>query len=260
MRYSARVAFGKAIAALRPAIRGPLAAAPLAAALVTGAAWAAAGAVPAYAEPAIRVEGNQHIEAASIRTYFHAADGTHLQATELDAGLKALYATGLFADVRIRRDGDEVIATVVENPTLARVALEGNKKIKETQLEIDMRSKSGGPLWRPQVQEDVARMVDIYKRSGYFAARVEPKIITRSKERADLVFEINEGAKTGVKKIQFAGNHAYTADQLKGAIKTGETNILSFLRVRAIADVSTLATRGHLDFRWAASLTSEIGP
>jgi outer membrane protein insertion porin family len=227
------------IPALRRAIHGLLAAAllaaallaaaPLAAMLVTGAAWAEAAMAPAHAEPAIRVEGNQHIEAASIRTFFHAADGVHLQAADLDAALKALYATGLFADVHIRRQGDEVIATVVENPTLARVALEGSKKIKEAQLEIDMRSKSGGPLWRPLVQEDVARMVDIYKRSGYFAARVEPKIITRSKERADLVFEINEGAKTGVKKIQFAGNNAYTADQLKGAIKTGETNILSFL-------------------------------
>jgi outer membrane protein insertion porin family len=199
------------------------------------AAWLLAGASlpaavgPAGAEPAIRVEGNQRIEEASIRTYFHAASGRQLEAADLDAALKALYATGLFADVRIQRSGDQVIVVVVENPTLGRVGLEGNRKIKEAQLKIDIRSKSGGPLWRPLVQEDVARMVDIYHRSGFFQARVEPKIIARSDRQTDLVFEIEEGAKTGVKQIRFWGNQAYSSDQLKGAIKTGETNFLSFL-------------------------------
>ena len=89
-----------------------------------------------------------------------------------------------------------MIATVDENPTLARVALEGNPKIKEAQLEIDMRSKSGGPLWRPLVQEDVARMVDIYAQR-LLRRRVEPKIIIRSKERADLVFEITRAPRPG---------------------------------------------------------------
>jgi outer membrane protein insertion porin family len=184
---------------------------------------------PSTVQSAIRVEGNQRIEADSIRTYFHAGNGEHLEAADLDAALKALYATGLFADVRIRRSGDQLIVTVVENPTLGRVALEGNKKLKDEQFKAAIQSKSGGPLWRPIVQEDVARMVEIYHRSGYFEARVEPKIIERARARADLVFEVQEGGKTGVKKIQFVGNHAYSADQLKGAIKTGATNLLSFL-------------------------------
>jgi outer membrane protein insertion porin family len=198
-----------------------------------GGSWAQAVLAPARAQStaqsAIKVEGNQRIEASSIRSYFHAGRGEQLEAADLDAALKALYATRLFADVRISRSGDQLVVTVVENPTLTRVALEGNKKVKDEQLKAEVQSKSGGPLWRPVVQEDVARITEIYRRSGYFTARVEPKIIARSSQQADLVFEIQEGGKTGVKKIQFAGNHAYSSDQLKGAIRTGETNLLSFL-------------------------------
>jgi outer membrane protein insertion porin family len=205
----------------------------VAAGLFAGGSLAQALLAPARAQStalsAIRVEGNQRIEAASIRSYFHPGRGEQLEAADLDAALKALYATRLFADVRITHSGDQLIVTVVENPILNRVALEGNKKLKDEQLKAEIQSKSGGPLWRPVVQEDVARIAEIYRRSGYFAARVEPKIIARSSQQADLVFEIQEGGKTGVKKIQFAGNHAYSSDQLKGAIRTGETNLLSFL-------------------------------
>jgi outer membrane protein insertion porin family len=205
----------------------------IAAGLFAGGSLAQALLAPARAQSSaqsvIRVEGNQRIEAASIRSYFHPGRGEQLEAADIDAALKALYATRLFADVRITRSGDQLIVTVVENPTLERVALEGNKRLKDEQLKAELQSKSGGPLWRPVVQEDVARIAEIYRRSGYFAASVEPKIIARSSREADLVFEIREGGKTGVKKIQFAGNHAYSSDQLKGAVRTGETNLLSFL-------------------------------
>jgi outer membrane protein insertion porin family len=211
----------------------------IAAGLLAGAFLAEAPLAPAAAQSAmpsasrvqssIRVEGNQRIEADSIRTYFHPGHGDHFEVADLDAALKGLYATRLFADVRITRSGDGLIVTVVENKTVNRIAFEGNKKLKDEQFKTEIQSKSGGPLWRPIVQADVARMVEIYRRSGYFDARVEPKIIARSSQQADLVFDIHEGGKTGVKKIQFAGNHAYTSDQLKGAIRTGETNILSFL-------------------------------
>ncbi len=202
--------------AYRLIMRGLIAAGLLAGPTLGSAAFGPAraqSAAQSTAEPvapsAIKVEGNQRIEADSIRTYFHAGNGQHLAAGDLDAALKALYATHLFADVRIRRadgisrsggigrSGEQVIVTVVENPTLGRVALEGNRKLKEEQFKTEMQSKSGGPLWRPIVQEDVARMVELYHRRGYFDARIEPKIIAHPDARADLVFEIHEGAKTG---------------------------------------------------------------
>jgi len=223
----------------------------IAAGLLAGGSMARFPVTLARAQPAtrsaIRVEGNQRIEPDSIRTYFHAARGEQFEAADLDAALKALYATRLFADVHVTRSGDQLIVTVVENPTLERVAFEGNKKVKDEQFKTEIQSKSGGPLWRPIVQEDVARMVEIYHRRGYFEARVEPKIIARRNQQADLVFEVHEGGKTGVKKIQFAGNHAYSSDQLKGAIKTGETNLLSFLLNNDVYDADRIeADRDHL--------------
>jgi outer membrane protein insertion porin family len=216
-------ALRRAVGAIRTGLIGGLLAAPL---------FAPALAQPAPpAQPAkiaIEVEGNRRIEADSIRSYFHPGHDGRFEASDLDTALKALYATRLFADVRIGRDGDRLIVTVTENPIVHRIAFEGNKKLKDTQFKTEIQSQSGGPLWRPIVQADVARLVDIYRRSGYFEARVEPKIIDQARQQADLVFEIHEGGKTGVKKILFVGNHAVASDQLKSAIKTGETNLLSF--------------------------------
>ncbi len=191
--------------------------------------WASAGAAFAQAQTSVRVEGNRRIDTASVRAYFHPGPGGELTASDLDAALKALYATNLFSDVHIARAGDAVVVTVKENPVIRNLALEGNHKVKEDQLKGEVKSKSGGPLWRPVVQEDVQRIVEVYHRRGYFTVNVDPKIIKKSEDRVDLVFEISEGTKSGVKKIVFVGNRAFSADRLKATIKTGETNPLSFL-------------------------------
>ena len=172
----------------------------IAAGLFAGGSLLAPARAQSTAPSVIKVEGNQRIEAASIRSYFHPGRGEQLEAADVDAALKALYATRLFADVRITRSGDQLIVTVVENPTLERVALEGNKRLKDEQLKAELQSKSGGPLWRPVVQEDVARIAELYRRSGYFAASIEPKIIARSSREADLVFEIREGGRASCRE------------------------------------------------------------
>src|SRR5437016_1056374 len=207
--------------ATRAATGGIIAAGLLACGSLAGTALAPARAE--FTAPSIiRIVGNHRIEAASIRSYLNPGHGEHLDAADLDVALKALYATRLFADVRITRSGDELIVTVVENRILNRVAFEGNRKLKDEQFKGEVQSKSGGTLWHPIVQQDVARIAEIYRRRGYFAARIEPKIIERPNQQADLVFEIQEGGKTGVKKIQFVGNRAYSSDQLKATIRTGE--------------------------------------
>jgi outer membrane protein insertion porin family len=177
----------------------------------------------------IIVEGNRRIEAETIRTYFHVRPGGRLDAAALDAALKDLLATGLFQDVRISHAGDRVVVTVVENPVINRVAFEGNKSVKDDQLRGEVQSKPAGPLSRATVQTDVVRVTDIYQRSGRFNVRVEPKIIELPNQRVDLVFEVQEGARTGIKKIVMVGNRAYSSRRLKQVIKSGETNVLSFL-------------------------------
>ncbi len=115
---------------------------------------------------------------------------------------------------------------MVENPVINRIAFEGNRKVKDEQLKAEIQSKERGTLSRPIVQSDVQRLVEVYRRSGRFDIRVDPKIIELPNNRVDLVFEINEGAKTGVKMIEFVGNRYYSSYRLKDVIKTAETGIL----------------------------------
>ena len=169
------------------------------------------------------IEGNRRVESRHHPLLFPAGPGERLDTDKIDQALKALYATGLFQDVRINQSGGRLIVTVVENPVINRVAFEGNKKIKDEQLVAEVQSKARGTLSRPTVQADVQRITEIYRRNGRFDVRVEPKIIELPNNRVDLVFEVNEGDKTGVKKISFVGNDTYRDQRLKDEIKTSET-------------------------------------
>ncbi|HXQ83045.1 MAG TPA: outer membrane protein assembly factor BamA [Xanthobacteraceae bacterium] len=180
------------------------------------------------ADSAITVNGNRHIGAEMIRSYFHAGSDGRLDAEELDAALKALYATGLFKDVKISRQGGRIVVTVAENPTIARVAFEGNKKLKDDDLTKDLKSKTGGPLSKPFVHDDVIRILDLYRAHGYFDVQVVPKSIAAKNAQVILVYEIKEGDKLAVRQVVFAGNNSYSETKLKGVIKTGVTNLLSF--------------------------------
>ena len=181
---------------------------------------ASAGVAVAQSVNSIVVEGNRRVEAETIRSYFRPGPGGRLGPQEIDEGLKALYATGLFSDVRISHAGGRLVVTVVENPVINRVAFEGNKKAKDEQLKAEVQSKPRGTLSKPTVQADVQRIIEIYHRSGRFDVSVVPKIIELPNNRVDLVFEINEGDKTGVKEISFVGAHAFSHGRLKDVIKT----------------------------------------
>jgi outer membrane protein insertion porin family len=184
----------------------------------------------------IDVEGNRRVEAETIRGYFRLGPNDRLDAAKIDSALKALYATGLFQDVHITPQGGRILVTVVENPVINRVAFEGNHKAKDEQLATEVQSKPRGTFSRATVQSDVQRILEIYQHSGRYDVRVDPKIVELPNGRVDLIFEINEGAKTGVSKIIFVGNKRYSDYRLKDVIKTGETNWLSFLKSNDIYD------------------------
>ncbi|MCX7310078.1 MAG: outer membrane protein assembly factor BamA, partial [Afipia sp.] len=181
----------------------------------------------AYAQgvSSIAVEGNRRVEAETIRSYFKGRD-----TASIDAGLKALYATGLFLDVKIRQEGGRVVVAVRENPVINRIAFEGNYKAKDEQLSSELQSKPRGAYTRAAVQSDVQRIMEIYQRSGRYDVSVDPKIIELPNNRVDLVYEIKEGAKTAVQKIRFVGNKAYSDYRLKDIVKTGQTDWLSWIK------------------------------
>jgi outer membrane protein insertion porin family len=184
----------------------------------------------------IIVEGNRRVEAETIRSYFRLAPGERLDAGKIDAALKALYASGLFEDVRITQSGGRLIVTVVEASVIDRLAFEGNKRVKDEQLQQEIQSKARGTLRRATVQADVQRILEIYHRSGRFDVTVAPKIIERPNNRVDLVFEINEGEKTGVRSIAFVGNTAFSDWRLRDVIKTSQSAWYSFLQTTDIYD------------------------
>jgi outer membrane protein insertion porin family len=218
----------------------------------------------------IVVEGNKRVEADTIRSYFRAGGGDRLDAARIDAGLKALYGTGLFQDVKINQAGGRLVVTVIENPVINRVAFEGNKKAKDEQLTAEIQSKTRGTYSRATVQADVSRIVEVYHRSGRYDVRVDPKIIELPNNRVDLVFEINEGQKTGVATINFVGNRHYSDYRLKEVVKTGVTNWLSFLKTNDIYDADRMEVdrdllrrfylkNGYADVR-IVSATAEYDP
>src|SRR5216684_5849895 len=184
----------------------------------------------------IVVEGNRRVEADTIRSYFRGGPGGRLDAAAIDDGLKALYATGLFQDIRLDQAGGRLVVSVVEAPVINRVAFEGNKRVKDDQLNAEVQSKPRGTLSRPMVQSDVQRIVDVYQHSGRFDVRVEPKIIELPNNRVDLVFEITEGQKTAVRQITFVGNRTFGKTRLKDVIKTTESGLFSFLKSTDIYD------------------------
>jgi outer membrane protein insertion porin family len=184
----------------------------------------------------IVVQGNRRVEAETIRSYFKVGPGEHLDAAQIDSALKSLYATGLFQDVRISQAGGKIVVTVVEAPVIDRIAFEGNYRLKDEQLKEEIQSKERGPLSKATVQADVQHIIEIYQRNGRFDVSVNPKIIDRPNNRVDLVFEIHEGEKTGIKSVVFVGNKAYSAWRLKEVIKTSESNFLSFLQTTDVYD------------------------
>ena len=227
----------------------------------------AAGSVT-QANASILVEGNRRVDADTIRSYFQTSPGQSLTPAKIDGALKGLYATGLFSDVTISNRGGRMVASVVENQVINRVAFEGNKKVKDDQLTQEVQSKARSPLSKTTVQADTQRIIDVYHRAGRYDVRVEPKIIERGQGRVDLVFEVTEGDKLGVAEIKFVGNKAYSAYKLKDEITTTETNWLSWLKNTDIYDVDRINTdqellrrfylkHGYADFR-IISVTADL--
>ena len=184
----------------------------------------------------IVVEGNRRVDADTIRQYFKATPGKHLDADQINAGIKALYESGLFQNINVSTQGNRVIVTVVEAQVIDRVAFEGNHRMKDEQLQQEIQSKPRGTLSRPAVQADTERILEIYRRNGQFDITVVPQIIDRPNNRVDLIFKVNEGEKTGIKDIIFVGNHDYTSWRLKDVIKTASSGILSFLQTTDVYD------------------------
>ena len=201
-------------------------------------------AVPTLASAeTIVVEGNKRVDAETIRSYFAGGDANE--------GVKKLYASGYFADVQVSHRGNELVVHVVENATVINhVVFVGNSKVKSEDLEKEVQSKAHGGYNQAIVDSDVQRIYDTYRRSGHSAAKVSARAVETPKGTVDVVFDINEGDKTGVKEIRFSGNHVYSTSKLVGMMETTEMNYLSFLKTSDVYDPDRLAKDAELIRRY----------
>lgn len=215
------------------------------------------------AEPNISeivVQGNQRIEAETVRSYMLLTPGMPYDPEVADQSLKQLFGTGLFADITMHLDGSRLIVSVVENPIVNRVAFEGNSALKEEDLQKEVQLQPRIVYTRAKVQGDVTRMIELYRRSGRFSATVEPKVIQLPQNRVDLVFEITEGPKTKIASINFIGNAEFSDGTLREVISTSESAWWKFLSSSDSYDPDRLTydrellrryylQRGYADFR-----------
>ncbi|WP_306028908.1 outer membrane protein assembly factor BamA [Stappia sp. MMSF_3263] len=178
----------------------------------------------------IDVRGNTRIDASTVESYLTIRPGRSFGPADIDESLKTLFATGLFEDVAINQQGGTLVVTVTENPMVNRISFEGNRRLDDKTLTGVVRTEERSMLTRAKVQSDVQNVLEAYRRSGRYRATVEPKIISRSSNRVDLVFEINEGDRTGIERITFIGNSTFSDGRLRDVIRTRTSGLLSFLR------------------------------
>ena len=220
----------------------------------------------------VTVKGNQRLEPETIRAYANLSPGQTYTRETLDQAVKDLYATQLFANAEISgtETGDLVI-NVRENPVINRIVLEGNKRLKSDKILPEIQLKPREIFTTPKVRADVDRIIDLYKRQGRFAARVEPKIVKLDQNRVDLVFEIYEGPVSKVRKINIIGNSAFSDDRLRKEMFTRQAGgLLGFLKSNDTYDPDRLSadqqklrafylTEGYADFRVVSAL-AELTP
>lgn len=188
--------------------------------------------LPAYAAQKINkieITGAQRIEESTIASYMDIKIGDSADSVTTDRVLKNLYATGLFADVKVQQNGGKITIHVIENPVVNRIAFEGNDAIEDEELLAEVQLTQRQVFTRTKVQSDVSRLHQLYRRQGRFSVSIQPKIIRLDQNRVDLVFEIQEGDITKISSVRFVGNKRYDDGKLRSVISSKESAWYRFI-------------------------------
>ena len=231
----------------------------------TNSSWGDAGKITS-----IEVLGTQRIDPETVISYSNLKVGDQNDPDKLDTALKILFKTGLFADVDFVKVGEKLVINVIENPVINRVAFEGNKRIESKDLELELQLKPRLVFTRTKVQQDIQRLLTLYRLSGRFAAQIVPKIIKLEQNRVNLVFEIDEGPLSKIRNISFIGNKDFSDAELSSIIHTKEYAFWRILTSTDTYDPDRLSydrellrrfylNRGYVDFK-VLSAVAELTP
>ena len=208
----------------------------------------------------ITIQGNNQVETATILSFLNLPQGRDVSPGQVNDALQRLQGSGLFETVELTPQGNRLVVTVSEYPTINRISFEGNRKLKDDRLAEIVGSKSRRVYQPSQAIQDAQTIAQIYATEGRLAARVDPRIIRRSGNRVDLVFEIKEGDVTEIERISFTGNRAFSDRRLRNVLQTKQAGILrTFIRRDTFAperiplDQQLLTdyyrSRGYADFK-----------
>ena len=246
----------------------------LSAGLVVPAAVAVQFAFVPFAQAAvvsrIEVQGNQRVDAETIRGYLDITPGKSFSNADIDEAVKRLFATGLFSDVRINQSGSTLVVQVDEYSVVNQVLFQGNKKLKDAELAAAVQLKPRGSFSQDALNADVEAVKEAYNRIGRDDTQVTTQIMDLGENRVNVVFEINEGGRTKIASVNFNGNSAYGDRRLRDLISTKSSSFLSyFLRNdiyaedRLRADEEALRrfyyNHGYADFRVISS-SADLDP
>jgi outer membrane protein insertion porin family len=237
----------------------------LATAVFIGAATASTPfVVPAYAQvfsfSNVVIEGNDRVDQATILSYAGISRGAELSAAALNDAYQRIANSGLFETVELVPQGSTLLIRVKEYPIVNVINFEGNKRLKDEQLSELVQSQARR-VYAPSLAEaDAAAIAEAYRVSGRIAASVTPKIIRRSDNRVDLVFEITEGRVVEVERLSFVGNRAFSDRRLRQVLETKQAGFLrtfiqrdTFVAERLELDKKVLTdfylSRGFIDFQ-----------
>lgn len=216
----------------------------------------------------IDVRGNQRVDDVTVQSYVPIKPGQSFSNADIDEGVKRLFATGLFSDVRVYVSGSALVIEVEELSVVNQVLFQGNRKVKDNQLLPSMQLQPRSTFSQNLLDADVEAIRQIYVRSGRSDVVIEPQVIDLGENRVNVLYRINEGDKTKIRSITFVGNNAYSDRRLRDLISTKQSNFLSFLGKADVYDEDRIRAdeealrrfyynRGYADFRVISS-TAEL--
>ena len=224
-----------------------------------GAIFATYASAQSYVFNAVQIDGNQRVEDGTILSFAGISRGTSVTAGELNDAVQRIRNSGLFENVDVTPRGRTLVISVVERPTVNRISVEGNTKVRDADLLSVVQSQARRVYSPDQAERDTTAISKVYASKGRINAIVRPSIILRSDNRVDLVFTVVEAGVTEIERISFVGNRTYSEGRLRRVLETKQAGILraiisrdTFVEDRIAFDRRALTdfynSRGYVDF------------
>jgi outer membrane protein insertion porin family len=181
----------------------------------------------------IKVEGLQRVSEGTVYNYLPVNIGDTLNPQRVREAVRALYATGFFRDVQLRRSGNQLIVVVLERPSIESFEITGNKDIKTEDLQKSLRNVglATGKTFDRSVLEDVKQyLTDQYFSRGKYGVRIDANVEEETGNRVKVKIDIKEGKRAKIRQINIVGNEAYKEKDILDSFELKTPNWLSWYK------------------------------